>query len=193
MAVVVVTQTAPIPCSADGYARVARRRAAAKLSRSGSPLLRTTVGWVRSTRKVRPPGAWPVRSTRFTCKCPGWSGTGRAATGTKRVSGRGAEPAPPPRRRGRAGHRLRCSWGRSPPGGDGICRRRVRLGCWRFRGRRVVPPGPDPGRLDHFHPGGGPVTAMLTVLRSQSSARPRHSPRTAARRTARSRPVAASR
>jgi len=34
---------------------------------------------------------------------------------------------------------------------------------------------------------------MLTVLRSQSSARPRHSPRTAARRTAPSRPVAASR
>ncbi len=75
------------------------------------------------------------------------------------------------------------------PARDGSCR--VRLGCWRFRGRRVVPPGPDLGRLDHFHPGSGPVTPMLTVLRSQLSARPRHSPRTAARRTARSRPAVA--
>src|SRR6185369_8965015 len=58
---------------------------------------------------------------------------------------------------------------RSPPGGDGTFRSRVRLGCWRFRGRRVVPPGPDPGRLDHFHPASGPVTPMVTVLRSQSS------------------------
>src|SRR6476620_7864960 len=41
----------PIPCSADGYARVPRRRAAAKSSRSGSPLAPTTVGLVGSTRK----------------------------------------------------------------------------------------------------------------------------------------------
>ena len=26
-----------------------------------------------------------------------------------------------------------------------------------------MPPGPDPGRLDHFSPGSGPVTPMLTV------------------------------
>ena len=37
MAVVVLTWTAPIPCWADGYARVPRRSAAAKSSRSGSP------------------------------------------------------------------------------------------------------------------------------------------------------------
>jgi hypothetical protein len=49
LAVVVVTWTAPIPCSAEGYARVPRRRAAAKSSRSGSPLVRTTVGLVGST------------------------------------------------------------------------------------------------------------------------------------------------
>ena len=29
--------------------------------------------------------------------------------------------------------------------------------------------GPDHGRLDPFHPGSGPVTPMVTVLRSQSS------------------------
>jgi hypothetical protein len=55
MAVVLVTWTAPIPCSADGYARVPRRKAAAKWSQSGSPLVRTTVRLVGSTRKVQPP------------------------------------------------------------------------------------------------------------------------------------------
>ena len=70
------------------YARVPRRRAAGKSSRSGSPPVRTTVCLVRLTRKVQPPGsARPVRSTRFTWKYPGWSGTGLAATGRKRVSG----------------------------------------------------------------------------------------------------------
>ena len=56
--------------------------------RPGSPLVRTTVCLAESTRKVQPPGsARPVRSTRFTWKYPGWSGTGRAAIGRKRVSG----------------------------------------------------------------------------------------------------------
>jgi hypothetical protein len=51
--------------------RVPRRRAAAKSSRSGSPLVRTTVRLVGSIRKVQPPGsARPVRSTRFTWKYP---------------------------------------------------------------------------------------------------------------------------
>src|SRR6478672_10667775 len=57
------------PLLADGYARVPRRRAAATSSRTGSPLVRTTVRLVRSTRKVQPPGsARPVRSSRFTWK-----------------------------------------------------------------------------------------------------------------------------
>jgi hypothetical protein len=55
MAVVLVTWTAPIPCSADGYTRVPRRKAAAKWSQCGSPLVRTTVRLVGSTRKVQPP------------------------------------------------------------------------------------------------------------------------------------------
>jgi len=86
----------------------------------------------------------------------------------------GAVPnqAPPPRRRGRACQRFRCSWSRSPPARDGTCRSRVRLGCWRFRGRRVVPPGPDPAGSNHFHPGSGPVTPMLTVLGSKGVVEP---------------------
>ena len=56
---------------------VPRLRAAAKSSRSGSPLVRTTVCVARLTRKVQPPGrARPVRSTRFTWKYSGWSGHG---------------------------------------------------------------------------------------------------------------------
>ena len=58
---------------------------------------------------------------------------------------------------------------RPPAARDGTCRRRVRLGCWRFRGRRVEPAGADPGRLDDFHAGSAHVTPMVTVLWSQSS------------------------
>jgi hypothetical protein len=55
----------------------------------------------------QPPGrARPVRSTRFTWKYPGWSGTGRAAIGRKRVSGAAVIIRP----QAEVGTRMSCPW-----------------------------------------------------------------------------------
>src|SRR6476659_6609949 len=152
MAVVVVTWTAPIPCWADGYARVPRRSGAGPGRRWCVP---------RSAWSGRP-GRSSHRIVRGRCgrpDSPGNTPDGRAPgaprSGGSGFGGRGAEPAPPPRRRWRVngfdahgvGHLLlrvtvpfEVEFGWDAGGFE------VGVSCHRV---------PILAGLDHFHPGSG--------------------------------------